>query len=309
MTSSRVTPPTDAPDRPAAAPAPAPAPPATPRVGRAAAACGAVAAAVSLAVLLVLAPDGLARSADPGSPVVPYAHLLLPTVVALALVRALPPRARPTVPHAVDRRRVLAAVAVMLGAAAVLPLVVAATGVGARAEYHLVKVAVLVALPGVAVLVTRGSLAVARPRAAWRWWAPAVVVLVWTALAQAAPWVRHGDYSAYPADLLLAAGVATALTAGVGEELLYRVWLQTRLEALLGRWGGIAVATLAFAALHVGSRHGQGLLVEAAAAVVVQGLGFGLVAAYLWSRYRNAWLTIALHVVANGYGVAVALLP
>ncbi|ADG76116.1 Abortive infection protein [Cellulomonas flavigena DSM 20109] len=282
--------------------------PVAPRAGRAAAVGGAVTAAASLTVLLVLAPDGLARSADPGSPLVPSWHLLLPTAVALALVGVLPPRADLPAPRVADRRRVLAAVAVMLGAAAVFPLVVASTGVGARAEYHLVKVAVLVLVPGVAVLATRGSLTADRPRVAWRWWAPAVVVLVWTLLAQAAPWLQHGDYSAYPADLLLAAGVATALTAGVGEELLYRVWLQTRLEALLGRWGGIAVATLAFAALHVGSRHGQGLLVEVAGAVVLQGLGFGLVAAFLWSRYRNAWLTVALHVLANGYVVAAELL-
>lgn len=290
-----------------AVPAPAAAP-AAPRTGRVAAAVGGLLAAVSLTVLLVLAPGGLARSADPGAPLVPYGHLLLPTAVALALAVLVPSRAQVPPPRAADVRRVLVAVAVMLAAAAAFPLVVAATGVAARAEYHLVKVAVLVAVPGVAVLVTRGSLTATAPRAAWRWWAPALVVLAWTALAQAAPWLRHGDYSGYPADLLLAAGVATAVTAGVGEELLYRVWLQTRLEALLGRWGGIAVATLAFAALHVGSRHGQGLLVEAAGAVAVQGLGFGLVAAYLWSRYRNAWLTVALHVLANGYVVAVALL-
>lgn len=293
---------------PGSQPAPHAPTPAAPRAGHVAAALGALVAAASLTVLLLVAPEGLARSADPGAPLVPYGHVLLPTAVALALAALLPPRAQLPSPRVADVRRVLGAVAVMLAAATAFPLVVDATGVAGRAEYHLVKVVVVVVVPGAAVLATRGSLTATAPRAAWRWWAPALVVLAWTALAEAAPWVRHGDYSVYPADLLLAAGVATALTAGVGEELLYRVWLQTRLEALLGRWGGIAVATLVFAALHVGSRHGQGLLVEAAGAVVVQGLGFGLVAGYLWSRYRNAWLAVALHVLANGYVVALTLL-
>ncbi|UZN03006.1 CPBP family intramembrane glutamic endopeptidase [Cellulomonas sp. S1-8] len=286
--------------------------PLLPRTGAALAAGLAAVAGAALVLLLVVAPDGLRSSADPGAPTVPYWHLLLPTAVALVLVRVLPPRA-PTLapviaPGGPGTRRVVVAVAALLTCAAAFPVVVAATDVAASAAYHLVKIVVVVALPGLVVLATRGSLRTAWPRAAWRWWAPAVVVLVWTALAQAAPWLRHADYSAYPTDLLVAAAVATALTAGVGEELLYRVWLQTRLEALLGRWGGIAVAALVFALMHVGSRHGQGPLVEVAGAVVVQGLTLGVVAGYLWSRYRNAWLTVALHVLANGYVVAAALL-
>lgn len=281
---------------------------ASPRTGRTVALLAALVAAASLVTLLVLAPDGLRRSADPGASPVPYVHVLLPTLVALALTRALPPRPRLPLPRAVDRPRVGVAAVGLLACTVAFPLVVAATGVAGREEYHLVKVALLVAVPVVVVLATRGSLDAARPRAAWRWWAPAAVVVVWTFLAKAAPWLPRTDYSSYPVDLLVTAAVATALTAGVGEELCYRVWLQTRLEALLGRWGGIGVATLTFAAMHVGSRHGQGLLVEAAGAVVVQGLGFGLVAGYLWSRYRNVALTIGLHVVANGYGVVEALL-
>ncbi|GIG40681.1 CPBP family intramembrane glutamic endopeptidase [Cellulomonas phragmiteti] len=282
-------------------------PAAHPRVGAALAAVGAAVAVGALGTLLVLAPQGLRSSADPGAPTVPYWQVLLPTVVALVLVRALPPRVPTLAPRVQEGRRVRVAVAALVACAAAFPVVVAASGVAASAEYHLVKLVVVVALPALAVLATRGSLATTWPRAAWRWWAPAVVVVVWTALSQAAPWLRHADYSGYPTDLLVAAALATALTAGVGEELLYRVWLQTRLEALLGRWGGIAVAGLLFALLHVGARHGQGPLVEVAGAVVVQGLTLGVVAGYLWSRYRNVALTVALHVLANGYVVAVAL--
>jgi membrane protease YdiL (CAAX protease family) len=262
----------------------------------------------ALGALLVLAPQGLRASADAGAPTVPYAHVLLPALVAVALVRLLPPRAPVLSPVVRDARRVLLGTAGLLACTVVFPVAVALTGVGDRPEYHLVKLALVVAVPALVVAVTRGGLERAWPRGAWRWWAPAVVVLGWTALAQAAPWVAHPRYDDVPVDLLVTAAVATAVTAGVGEELLYRVWLQTRLEALLGRWGGIAVATLAFALLHVGTRQGQGPVVEVGAALVVQGLGFGLVAGYLWSRYRNPWLLVALHVLANGYGVLVVLL-
>lgn len=296
---------------PGAAPAPAGPPTGAallPRTGAALAGTLAALALLALGVLLVLAPAGLRQSADAGAPTVPYLHVLLPALVAVALVRLLPPRAPVLAPRVRDVRRTVLATVALLGCAAVFPLVVAASGVGGRAEYHLVKLALVVVVPALVVLATRGALSRAWPRAAWRWWAPAVVVVVWTALAQAAPWVAHPRYDDVPVDLLVTAAVATAVTAGVGEELLYRVWLQTRLEALLGRWGGIAVATLAFALLHVGARQGQGPVVEVSAALVVQGLGFGLVAGYLWSRYRNPWLLVALHVLANGYGVAVVLL-
>ncbi|MBO9568369.1 MAG: CPBP family intramembrane metalloprotease [Cellulomonas iranensis] len=282
--------------------------PLLPRTGAALAAAGAALAVGALGALLVLAPHGLRASADAGAPTVPYAHVLLPALVAVALVRLLPPRAPVLSPVVRDARRVLLGTAGLLACTVVFPVAVALTGVGDRPEYHLVKLVLVVAVPALVVAVTRGGLERAWPRGAWRWWAPAVVVLGWTALAQAAPWVAHPRYDDVPVDLLVTAAVATAVTAGVGEELLYRVWLQTRLEALLGRWGGIAVATLAFALLHVGTRQGQGPVVEVGAALVVQGLGFGLVAGYLWSRYRNPWLLVALHVLANGYGVLVVLL-
>lgn len=46
---------------------------------------------------------------------------------------------------------------------------------------------------------------------------------------------------------LAVVALITALTAGVGEELFSRRWLQTRLEAALGGWPGILVASLVFA--------------------------------------------------------------
>ncbi|MFS0705739.1 lysostaphin resistance A-like protein [Cellulomonas sp. 179-A 9B4 NHS] len=276
------------------------------RAGTVVAAAVALLAVAALATLLVLSPAGVRESADPGAPVVPYWAVLLPAAVALPLIRLLPPRVPELTPAVVDARRLTPAVAAMLACAVALPVVVAAGDLARSEGYHLAKLVLLIALPGLVVLLTRGAMRTVPARGAWRWWAPGVVLVAWTLVSQAAPWVEVPDYSGYPVELVVTAAVATAVTASIGEEVFYRVWLQTRLEALLGRWGGIAVATLVFALMHVGARQGQGPVVEVAAALVVQG-SFGLMLGYLWSRYRNAWLTIAIHLVANGYLVVVAL--
>lgn len=280
-------------------------PPHTRAGTRLACAVGAL-ALVALGTLLVLAPDGVRESADPGAPVVPYWAVLLPAAVALPLIRLLPPRTPDLTPAVVDGRRLVLAVTAMLACAVALPLVVAAGDLARSEGYHVAKLVLLIGLPGLVVLLTRGALRTAPAHGGWRWWAPAVVLVAWTLVSQAAPWVEVPDYSGYPVELVVTAAIATAVTASIGEEVFYRVWLQTRLEALLGRWGGIAVATLVFALMHVGTRQGQGPVVEVAAALVVQG-SFGLTVGYLWSRYRNAWLTVAVHLVANGYLVVVAL--
>lgn len=103
------------------------------------------------------------------------------------------------------------------------------------------------------------------------------------------------------------AATATALTASIGEEIFYRYWLQTRLEALLGRWPGILLASLLFGLMHVAS-HGAGLGWGLTVAVVIAGQGvFGIVAGYLWSRYRRLWLPILLHLSSNGLMVVLYL--
>lgn len=260
--------------------------------------------AVSLIVVVSVAPEGLRLSSDPGAPVIPHWAYLLPVIVGIGLARLLPLRAPVLPPIVHDGRAVLGALLIMVVCAAAFPVIVGALGVDGTPLYHLVKVAVLIAVPAGAVWWTRGALKIPKPSMPWQWWAPGVVVTGWALLAVVAPWNEAPDYSNYPLELVIGAAVLTALTAGVGEEIFYRYWLQTRAEAVLGRWGGIAVATLLFALMHVGARQDLGLGVELAAAIVVQGT-FGLFLAYVWARYRNIWLAIGAHIVANGYGVFV----
>ncbi len=91
----------------------------------------------------------------------------------------------------------------------------------------------------------------------------------------------------------------TLLTAGVLEEVFYRGFLQTRLESLVGRWPAVATSSTLFAAMHIASHvHVDTLTVDLATIVAVQGT-FGVMQGYLWSRYRNIWAPIAIHVAVN----------
>jgi uncharacterized protein len=96
----------------------------------------------------------------------------------------------------------------------------------------------------------------------------------------------------------------TFLTASVLEEIFYRALLQTRLEALLGRWPAITATALLFAAMHT-HRIGAGPLAETVAVVLVFNGGFGLFLGYLWARYRNIWSLVVTHGAVN----SLTLLP
>lgn len=280
------------------------------RAGHATAGAVVVLAAASLLTLVVASPQGLRTSADPGAPLVPYWVVLVPAAVGLVAARLLPPRAPALPPALLNRRGVQRALLVMVACALAFPALVELLEVSNSVLYHPLKVLVLLVIPALATWWTRGSITHPWKNSAsagdWRWWAPALVVAVWASPAVLAPWHEGPSYAGFPIELLIGAAVLTAITAGVGEEVFYRYLLQTRAEALFGRWGGIAIATLLFALMHVGSRQAMGLGEEAAAALVAQG-PFGLFAAYLWARFRNLWLNIAAHVLLNGYPIVVVL--
>ncbi len=139
----------------------------------------------------------------------------------------------------------------------------------------------------------------------WYWLGPVPAILAWAWLGYYSPLAGDPDVSGYAAidpAFLAGAAVFTFLTASVTEEIFYRVLLQTRLEALLGRWPAIAASALLFAALHV-HRYGDGPAWEVTAVILVSSGGLGLLTGYLWSRYRNVWALIVLHGAANSLGL------
>ncbi|KZC94179.1 abortive infection protein [Clavibacter tessellarius] len=257
---------------------------------------------LALGIVLVAVPDGAPTSSDAGAPSVPWWAVLLPAAVGIALTLTLPRRVleQPAIVSEPARHR--AATWILLALAAAFPLAVGALGLARSEGYVLLKALLLIALPAAVVGVLRG-VRIDRVRDAQRWWAPIVVVVVWALLAQVAPWNPRPDLDGVDPATLLVTAVATALTAGIGEELFYRRWLQTRLEASLGPAPGIALASLVFALMHLAS-HGTGAPVLDVARVVVAQGSFGLLLGILWWRHRNLPAIIAAHVVMNGWPIA-----
>ncbi|MFJ6001280.1 lysostaphin resistance A-like protein [Arthrobacter sp. NPDC092385] len=268
---------------------------------------GAVLWLLSLISLIVTSPSGTEISSDPSAQAVPYWVTLTPLAVGIALTLILPGSSSPLRPVEVSSWKSFRVTTTGLVVLAVLfPLATVAVPLMGEA-YVLGKLVLFVIVPAILLLVVRGSVSITGRRDSSRWWAPAIVIVVWTLLSQVAPWNPVFDPVGFDMAFILTAAIATAITAGVGEELFYRRWLQTRLEALLGAWPGIVMTSLAFALMHLGS-HGTGApLVDLARVIVVQG-SFGLFVGVMWWRYRNLTAIITVHIISNGWAVAAALL-
>lgn len=271
------------------------------RTGSVVLAVTAAMAVASLIIVLAETPQGWPVSSDPGSPVIPLWVVLLPPAVGIVLSLLLPLRVPRLPVIAVDRRRLLATTTALIAIALAFPVV--ATYASSEV-YALAKVLLFLLVPGVVVLWGRDAVRIEAPRAAWRWWAPLIVVAVWTVLSQVAPWNPSADFGDVDPVLLIVVATSTAITAGVFEELFYRRWLQSRLEAVFGPWPGIALASLLFGLMHVGT-HGSGsAMLDAAQVIIAQG-SFGLFMGVLWWRYRNLLMNIAAHIIVNGWAVLV----
>ncbi|MDQ0417336.1 membrane protease YdiL (CAAX protease family) [Croceifilum oryzae] len=82
------------------------------------------------------------------------------------------------------------------------------------------------------------------------------------------------------------------------EELFYRVWLQTRLERLLGTWSAILVTSILWSIWHVAIQGTGEWSTDFATVISNQGIT-GVFLGYLWSRYRNIWILILIHGIIN----------
>lgn len=250
-------------------------------------------------------------SRDEGAQAVPLLGMVAAAAVTLVVARLLPPRLPTPVPRLRNRTEVRAELAVLLLCAAAFPLT--ALIPGPPEDYVLWKVVLLVLVPAVYLAWRRRrrgpSVEILRPQhrcPVWLWaLLPAALYVVLTHFGPLAPAAPTG----WPDPVTLAvAATVTALTAGVGEELFYRYWMQSRLEAVAGRWVGILVTSLVFGLMHLGS-HGAGLGVDLAISTVIASQGvFGVVVGYLWSRYRRFGVCVLLHIAINGTLVVLHLL-
>ncbi|MDO5634851.1 MAG: type II CAAX endopeptidase family protein [Micrococcus sp.] len=259
----------------------------------------------AVAITVGGSPQGWTNVASPESGTRPWWLILGPALLGCALILLLPRRAKPQPARVGDPRAFRrSTVFLLVLAVAIIGVGVAPVGIE---DFILAKLLIFLILPGLALgLAWRRGVRIQWRPGAWRWWIPAGIVALWAVLSFAGPWVERVDFSDYDLGLVIVGATVTAMTAGVGEELFYRRWLQTRLEAWGGAAVGIAISTVLFALMHVGT-HGTGdLLADAALFLTVHGTG-GLFYALLWWRYRNIAMNIVAHLLHNGWAVGVYL--
>ncbi|MEW2357054.1 CPBP family intramembrane glutamic endopeptidase [Spirillospora sp. NPDC029432] len=257
---------------------------------------GAAVFVLAYAWLLLNGETEIAKSADPGAAGSSLWAVALPPLAAILLARAVPPKDEPPLPLAESPRdRLRKETGALLASAIVVACLLPFSG----DAYPLVKVVVLLLAPLIAFKIIRGGGGKARviPAPA-AWVAPLPAVAAWFVLSQVWPFAVPLTQELPDPITLVVASLITLLTASVLEEVFYRAWLQTRLEALYGRWPAIMVSSLLFALMHSDRLDAAAPLTGLAAIVAAQGL-FGLMLGYLWSRYRNIWVIIFIHVTTN----------
>lgn len=261
---------------------------------------------LAIVVTTVRHPEGVVVSADPGYAPVAVPLLLVPAAVTIVVTLLLPSGSGRS---DVVVRRIGAARGELIG---LIGLSVAFTllvpVLPLPEDYVLLKAVLFLLVPCLVLgMVARrrgSSVDIARPRIAA--WIIAVPALGLGVLSTLGPWSSPPPSVWPPLAPLLVAATATAITAGLGEEILYRRLLQTRLEALTGRWTGLLIASILFGLMHSFS-HGDGALWEnALQAIAMQGTT-GIAIGLLWSRWRRIWVCVLAHVLLNGLGVLLHL--
>ncbi|OYO13925.1 CPBP family intramembrane glutamic endopeptidase [Enemella evansiae] len=250
-------------------------------------------------------PAGLPGSSDPGAGRTPAWLTALVVLVVVALTRLAPPRLPPVrVRFTGPPVRIVAVVWGLLGFEAMFVASSWFPPLFGDADYVFWKVVWYAGAGGLLVLWARHRgqrRHLERPAAGW--W-PLLPVLVFCASLVGGPAAQRftNPTGIDPVTVAIIAAI-TALTAGVLEEFFFRGWLQTRLQALGSGWAAVAISSVAFAGMHLGS-HGGGLpaLDSVASVLANQGLS-GVLLGHLALRYGRLWPSIVAHIGLNGLPV------
>lgn len=262
---------------------------------------------LGIAVTIARNPSGVMTSSDPGYRPVPVLLLLAPTALTIAATLLLP---RGEGRGTIEPRKPLrlsVETAALVAVAVTFPLLVPLLPL--PEDYVLLKLALFLVGPGLGLgLLARhdgSSVVIPRPQVAW--WVPLLPALALGVGAGVGPF-SPGPPTQWPDPVTLIVGAsATAITAGLGEELLYRRFLQTRLEALIGPWTGVLLASLLFGLMHLPS-HGPGPLWSGALQVIAMQGTTGIALGVIWMRWRRLWPCVLAHVLLNGATVILHLL-
>ncbi|WP_051272137.1 CPBP family intramembrane glutamic endopeptidase [Shimazuella kribbensis] len=169
-----------------------------------------------------------------------------------------------------------------------------------------IKLAFLLIIPWVMIRIfkTEPTIGLKRGRPhslkRWIWVSPLLITVVWIYLSYFSVFSTKSTSTNSIADPITFIIILSFsfLINSLLEELFYRVWLQTRLELLIGTWPAILFTSILWAIWHITIQGTGQWNTDLATVISNQGVT-GIFLGYLWARFRNVWILILIHGIIN----------
>ncbi|OMF62616.1 CPBP family intramembrane glutamic endopeptidase [Paenibacillus sp. FSL R5-0766] len=241
--------------------------------------------------------------------VIPIWHSMLPAFLGIFLIRMIPYKSQNhRCFQQMDKKNLVVQSIVLLlsGVLFTVSLIsIDQQGLHFQLYYLAFKLTTLLFIPLILLLIYRKMTArqldiiSAKPRSRGHVIAPMIVIVVWSYLKFYSP-IAQPEGAIVSTDMteLLLLVLIGFMINSVLEEVFYRVWLQTRLEALLGRWPAILLVSILWSIWHVAIQGNGQWDIDVATVIANHGVT-GLFLGYLWARYRKIWVIILAHGLMN----------
>lgn len=259
------------------------------------------------AAWIMIQNEGLIEFSADHDVTIPFWHNWVISGGLLLLILLLPGSSSGNNPFTNENRKVLVRQSTILTTLAILLFIglVLVPGDGSSIYFPVFKILLLLTGPVVMFSIYKEKLSKNNRLSSHtylkdnQWLYPSIVTIVWIILYFFSP-LASPEVPEYEMGLtvLIIGASFSFLMNSVLEELFYRVWLQTRLEALLGTWPAIMVSSLLWAIWHMAIQGGESADISFSNVIVNQGVE-GLFLGLLWAKYRNVWVLIIIHGLIN----------
>ncbi|WP_164764276.1 CPBP family intramembrane glutamic endopeptidase [Paenibacillus illinoisensis] len=241
--------------------------------------------------------------------VIPIWHSWLPAFLGILLIRLIPYKSQNHTSFQQMKRHHLVVQSIVLLMSGVLftasLITIDPQGLHFELYYLVFKLTTLFCIPLIFLLIyskTTGAqqeIILAKPGSRRHVIGPLIIIVVWGYLKFYSPIAQpEGAIEATDLTELLLLAFIGFIINSVLEEFFYRVWLQTRLEALLGRWPAILLVSMLWSIWHVAIQGSGQWDIDVATVIANHGVT-GLFLGYLWARYRKVWVIILIHGLMN----------
>lgn len=240
----------------------------------------------------------------------PFWNRWIPAIIGILLIHFLPFHHKNHLPLQSSEQRHIKLQGVVLflsGSLFTISLLITSLeGMAFQWLYMISKIFLLLFIPFILLLFDQGNRRKEHPKTVkpiksrWYWLTPLTVILIWGYFHFFSVFSTPFDSTEVDPTILISALLIGFLINSVLEELFYRIWLQTRLELLLGTWPAILATSLLWASWHIAVHSSGHWDVDIATVMVNHGV-IGLFLGYLWARFRRVWVLIIVHGFMNAH--------